>query len=715
MSAPSDHATASPDPAFPALLAQARRCILVNRSADAWRCLGQCQGLAPTQADVASAQLAVQALDLRLRASATPSVSLDCVAEAQRLDTLANAGLTASTCAEIAITLGEVFGRLGLEEPALSAFGRARAWLRGGHDAEALVVLDVSAANALLRCGLQREAIELLQPLAETLADAELRLLVCSQLGSAHYFLAEAGGADAAAHRDASLHWHARSRLDAEASGPPYARYRAAVNLAIGHARRGDIALARQHLQQMRGLLDLVWPPRADGGSERARDEQRSWTAFVEALIALGEGRRDAAIRGFQTILAEFRDVGINSYLGMLQLRVAELLVSTAHQAGLDKLAYQAQLELQALQERRNRQRQELSSRLLADALTLSQLRVQNDLLQQHGNELQAALAQRHQELTLTLDQLRAEVSIRQATEAALQQAHDELERRVRERSAELHQTLQALAHQERQAAMAHIVVGVAHELNTPLGNALLALSTEADATAELRRRLADGQLKRAELHEFLALLDNSHLLGHKALTRAADLVQRFKELSIEQMPEPRRRFDPRRQIEQALQRWHGSADARGVALRALLQPVGKVDGYPGALLRILDQLIDNALTHAFEPPLPAAPAIEVRLAREAEGLELCVQDNGRGIASELREQVFTPFMTTARGHGHAGLGLHVVQVLAQQQLGGRLGIEAAWPSGTCVRLHFPAEAPARAQPEASRAPAPAAPSGTRP
>lgn len=714
MSAPTDHANASPDQAFPALLVQARRCILVNRTADAWRCLGLCQDLAAAQADVPSAQLAVQALDLRLRAVSNPALSLDCVAEAQRLDTLANTGLATSTCAEIAITLGEVFGRLGLEEPALSAFGRARAWLRGGHDSEALVVLDLSAANALMRCGLQRDAIELLQPLAETLADAELRLVVCSQLGSAHYFVAETGDTDAAAHRDASLHWHRASRADAQACGLPFASYRAAVNLAIGHARRGDLALARQYLQCMQAELDLVWPPTPDGRCERAREEQRSWTAYVQALIDLGEGRRDQAISGFRNILAEFRDVGITSYLGMLQVRVAELLVSTAHEAGLDKLAYQAQLELQALQERRNRQRQELSSRLLSDALTLSQLRVQNDLLQQHGTELQAALAQRHQELTFTLDQLRAEVSIRQATEAALQQAHDELERRVRERSAELHQTLLALAHQERQAAMAHIVVGVAHELNTPLGNALLALSTEADATAELRRRLAEGQLKRAELHEFLALLDNSHLLAHKALTRAADLVQRFKELSVEQMPELRQRFDPRRQVEQALQRWQGSTSERGVQLRAQLQPMARVNGYPGALLRILDQLIDNALHHAFAPPLPAAATIEVRLARQAEELELCVQDNGRGIASELREQVFTPFMTTARGHGHAGLGLHVVQVLAQQQLGGQLNIEAAWPSGTCVRLRFPAEAPERGA-GPSPAPAPAALSGTAP
>ncbi|MEJ6001099.1 HAMP domain-containing sensor histidine kinase [Paucibacter soli] len=697
-------------PAFADLLARARRDILMGRPAQAWHQLALCQDQAASQPDPASAQLAVQALDLRLRAMSAPAVALDCVAEAQRLDKLTNRTLAPATCAEIAITLGEVFGRLGLEEPALSAFERARAWLQSEHDGEARVLLDLSTANALLRCGLQAEAIALLQPRAETLDDAELRQLVCSQLGSAHYFLAEAGAGDVAAHRDASLYWHARSQQDAEAGGQPHACYRAAVNLAIGHARRGDLTLARQYLRRMQGLLDLVWPPGLEGSSARSRAEQASWMAYIEALIALGEGERDRAMQGFQTILAEFRDVSINSYLGMLQLRVAELLVSTAHEAGLDKLAYQAQLELQALQERRNRQRQELSSRLLADALSLSRLRVQNDLLQQHGNELQAALAQRHQELTLTLDQLRAEASIRQATEAALQQAHDELERRVRERSEQLHQTLQALAHQERQAAMAHIVVGVAHELNTPLGNALLALSTEADATADLRRRLADGQLKRAELHEFLALLDSSHLLGHKALTRAADLVQRFKELSVQQMPEPRQRFDPRRQIEQALQRWQGSAGASGVAMRAQLQTIGKVDSYPGALLRILDQLIDNALTHAFEPPLPAAPAIEVRLAREAEGLELCVQDNGRGIASELRGQVFTPFMTTARAHGHAGLGLHVVQVLVQEQLGGRLSVDAAWPSGTCVRVLFPAEAPLP-----NRAPAPAAPSGTGP
>ncbi|MDT9000371.1 HAMP domain-containing sensor histidine kinase [Paucibacter sp. APW11] len=698
----------SPD--FKRLLDQLRRLVLLRRFSDAWQMLAQCQEAMRASPDPdGEAGLCCQALGLRLRALSVPEVPADCIAEAQRLDALSDAGIGAEAQIEVALTLGEVFGQIGLIEPALNAFERARHWLASRpDDSQALAEVDLGLSSVLLRSGLYHEVIERLQPWVHRELAPELRQQLGSLLGSAYYFLAEAGGPDSAAHRDASLHFHAMSARETEHLGGPFGHYRCAVNLAIGHARRGDIQIAAQQLQKMEDLRDEVWPQVPGQPATRPWQEHQSWVDYVRALIALAEGRRDDAIGLMQSILAHFRDASPTSFMGLLLLRAAELLVSTAQEAGNYELAFHALRDLQGMQERRHRGRAELSSRLLADALAATKLRIQNSSLQQHGDVLQQTLAQRHQELTVTLDQLRTEVAIRQATEAALQQAHDELEQRVQERTDDLHRTLQALAHQERLAAMAHMVVGIGHELNTPLGNALLALSTQADATADLTRHLSEGQLKRSELLEFLALLGNSSELARHSLQRAADLVQRFKELSVQQVPEPRLRFNPTHQVEQALQRWRIASGAQQVRLESHIEHCGSADSYPGALVRILDQLIDNALSHAFEPGDGSDAQIHVSLALEGDQIELRVRDNGRGVQSHQREEIFSPFMTSARSRGHTGLGLHVAHLLAQQMLGGQLRAEGSWPQGLVMVLRFPRRAPAREPAPLSPAPTPA-------
>ena len=53
------------------------------------------------------------------------------------------------------------------------------------------------------------------------------------------------------------------------------------------------------------------------------------------------------------------------------------------------------------------------------------------------------------------------------------------------------------------------------------------------------------------------------------------------------------------------------------------------------------------------------------------------VQDNGKGVSDSVKETLFDPFVTTGRGNGSSGLGLHLVQQWVTRVLGGSIRISS--------------------------------------
>jgi len=71
-----------------------------------------------------------------------------------------------------------------------------------------------------------------------------------------------------------------------------------------------------------------------------------------------------------------------------------------------------------------------------------------------------------------------------------------------------------------------------------------------------------------------------------------------------------------------------------------------------------LEQVIVNLIQNASEAlEGVASPAITVSLLQSEKQVELVVADNGPGIAEDVRDQLFTPFVTTKSN----GLGLGLV------------------------------------------------------
>jgi two-component sensor histidine kinase len=101
----------------------------------------------------------------------------------------------------------------------------------------------------------------------------------------------------------------------------------------------------------------------------------------------------------------------------------------------------------------------------------------------------------------------------------------------------------------------------------------------------------------------------------------------------------------------------------------------GLIDAIPATSLALaLTELVHNALEHAFEPG--AEGTVEVDLVRSAEGLELTVRDDGRGLPADFD-------VATARG-----LGFSIVRTLVEEDLRGTLTV--ARDGGTTISARVP-------------------------
>jgi signal transduction histidine kinase len=66
------------------------------------------------------------------------------------------------------------------------------------------------------------------------------------------------------------------------------------------------------------------------------------------------------------------------------------------------------------------------------------------------------------------------------------------------------------------------------------------------------------------------------------------------------------------------------------------------------------------------------------------------VEETGGGIAPEILPHIFEPYFTTREGAGGTGLGMCILQNVAEIH-GARLDLDTHWGVGTTLTLHFPA------------------------
>lgn len=304
------------------------------------------------------------------------------------------------------------------------------------------------------------------------------------------------------------------------------------------------------------------------------------------------------------------------------------------------------------------------------------------------------------------------DVTERRRNERELRVLNAELEQRVAQRTSALHKanqessealrnlrtTQRELIEAGKMAALGELVAGVAHELNTPIGNGLMAASTLNDVVREFERAMHSG-LRRSMLDEFVNQSRTAAQILVRNLQRAAELVSSFKQVAVDRTSSQRRSFDLGEMVQEILVTLHPTLKRTPHQISMQVLAGIQLDSYPGPLGQVLTNLINNAVTHAFDSG--AAGTILISASASDERVQLQVSDNGKGIPPALRERIFHPFVTTRLGRGGTGLGLHIAYNIVTNLLGGRLTVHSEPGQGTRFEIWIPKQAPLTAvQPE---------------
>ncbi len=300
------------------------------------------------------------------------------------------------------------------------------------------------------------------------------------------------------------------------------------------------------------------------------------------------------------------------------------------------------------------------------------------DRIEQQISKLQQA-EQENRQLTLSLEQ-----KIAHRTDA-LKTSNQELLNTL----ATLHQYQNQIVETEKMASLGQMVAGVAHEVNTPIGLGVTASTLLQDKLADIQKAYDEKKLTSSQLAKFLAESKENLGIIYRNMERAASLISSFKRVAVDQSNDNRRQFNMLQLINEVLLSLRPNLKKTQHQVVVSCPSELVLDSKPGPINQILINLIMNSLIHAFDNIEQGEINIAVVVAQN--NCQLVYTDNGAGVPESIKRRIFDPFVTTKRGEGGSGLGLHLVYNLVTQALNGKIQLESSLGQGIRIQIDFPA------------------------
>lgn len=266
----------------------------------------------------------------------------------------------------------------------------------------------------------------------------------------------------------------------------------------------------------------------------------------------------------------------------------------------------------------------------------------------------------------------------------ALEETNDELEVSVEE----LLSAQEKLVEAQKNALLGELIVGIAHELSTPVGSSLTSISYVQEKTSEMTMNLIQNKLSLKDVATYsdMTLQSNQSIINN--LERMSKIIERFMSLETSQ--------------------WNGHKEEAqlGDIFKDIINHVGEFDyrlmSYnihctdksspiitaSSWWYEILKSLMLNSLLHGYNGLEKGNIVIDIKEVDNS--IIIIYEDYGKGIEVAILEQVFEPFYTTSNDHEHIGLGLPIIKNLISREINGTMMIESELGAFTRIIIKIP-------------------------
>ncbi|MFT6897032.1 MAG: signal transduction histidine kinase [Paraglaciecola sp.] len=286
-----------------------------------------------------------------------------------------------------------------------------------------------------------------------------------------------------------------------------------------------------------------------------------------------------------------------------------------------------------------------------------------------------------HRKLNINLEE-----KVTQRT-LALKEANSELIQTLEK----LHQFQRQMVQNEKMASLGDMVAGVAHEVNTPIGLGVTASTMMLDRLAQMEIDFKNKTLKASSLSKFIEEGQENLNIIYRNLNRAAELISSFKQVAVDQSSEINRVFCFSRLMDDVLLSLRPKLKNFKHKINIHCSEDLYIESKAGPINQIMLNMIMNSIIHGFEKMEQGTIDIYIDMVEDKK-ISIVFKDNGSGIPAYLRKKIFDPFVTTKRGQGGSGLGLHLVYNLVTQGLNGSIALTSEDDVGVEFKIFFPAK-----------------------
>ncbi len=251
-----------------------------------------------------------------------------------------------------------------------------------------------------------------------------------------------------------------------------------------------------------------------------------------------------------------------------------------------------------------------------------------------------------------------------------------------------VHKRTNELINAKKMASIGEMVAGIAHEMNTPIGNAMTAGTYAYNLAQKILEAFEKSTITRTDFLRQFSEVTESLTIININMIRTSELINTFKKIALDRKNEllkdiPIKEFINGIVLSLKPKIFHKHVDI------TIQCPEGlKIYSYAGLLSQVYINLITNAVLHGIDERDSGKIIISSKIENTDFILEVC--DDGEGVSDKNISRIFEPFFTTKRNRGGTGLGLNIVYNIVTYNLEGT--VVCTNNNGAVFTVRFPLE-----------------------